>query len=249
MVTADRFSGAQARRLLRHMRHGSLATLDRETGLPYASLVNFATDLAGLPVIFISRLARHAQNLLFNPGASLLAVDMPAARDVLTASRVTVLGTFQPIASEALAERYGDHHPGARMYLDFTDFSFWRLSPRLVHGVAGFGRIETLDADEVFLPSSGMAAFGELARSAASHLNEDHPDVVRLFAARLSGHKEGDWRVTSIDPDGALIEGRSEAVRRDFDRVVTTSEELREAFVRLVDQTKIDGKKSNSDVR
>src|SRR6266540_1235926 len=102
MVTANGFSGVEARRLLRQIRHGSLATFDRETGYPYASLVNFATDLAGLPVIFISRLARHTHNLLFNPKASLLVARLPTSGDVLTGSRVTVLGEFQPVAREAL---------------------------------------------------------------------------------------------------------------------------------------------------
>src|SRR2546423_1893555 len=106
------FSGPEARLLLRRERHATIATLDRETGYPYASLVNFATDLAGFPVIFISRLARHTANLLDNPQGSLLACGSPPARgDMLTGSRVTVIGNFEPVARELVAERYGDHHP------------------------------------------------------------------------------------------------------------------------------------------
>src|SRR5438874_12930062 len=107
MVTASQSPGAEARRLLRHMRHGSLATFDRETGYPYASLVNFATDLAGLPVIFISQLARHTYNLQSNPRSSLLAARLPDSGDVLAGARVTVVGDFRQVAREAAAERYG----------------------------------------------------------------------------------------------------------------------------------------------
>jgi len=233
MVTASRFPGAEARRLLRHMRHGSLATLDRETGHPYASLVNFATDLAGQPVIFISGLARHTYNLQSSPKASLLAACLPPSGDVLTGARVTVLGEFEQIAAEGMAERYGDHHPQARMYLDFPDFSFWRLRARLVHGVAGFGRIETLAADEVFLPETAIGGFAELAADAATHLNHDHADAVRLFATRLLQREEADWRVTSIDPDGALLEGAGQVVRLDFNDVALSARDLRAEFVQL----------------
>jgi putative heme iron utilization protein len=235
MVTANGFSGFDARRLLRQIRHGSLATFDRETGYPYASLVNFATDLAGLPVIFISRLARHTHNLLFNPKASLLVARLPASGDVLTGSRVTVLGEFQPAAREAVAARYGDHHPKARMYLDFPDFSFWRLEARLVHAVAGFGRIETLDAEAVFLPGSAVQDFAALATSAAVHLNQDHAEAVRLYATRMLGRSDAQWRVTSIDPDGAFLESGNEAIRLDFDAVVESGGDLRRAFVEISD--------------
>jgi putative heme iron utilization protein len=235
-MTASGFSGAEARRLLRNIRHGSLATIDRETGYPYASLVNFATDLAGWPVIFISRLARHTSNLLSNPKTSLLAVSPPPAGDVLTGGRVTVLGDMEKLDHESIAERYGDHHPEARKYLDFPDFSFWRLRPKLVHGVAGFGRIQTHDAGEVFLSRDVLSGFPALAKGAAAHLNQDHADAVRLYATRLLGQKEADWRVTSIDPDGAVLESGDAVVRLDFDAVSSSSADLRAAFVRLAER-------------
>ena len=239
MVTASGFPGAEARRLLRRIRHASLATLDRETGYPYASLVNFATDLMGRPVIFISQLARHTYNLQSNPSSSLLAAHLPDSGDVLTGARVTVLGEFRPVAREAVAERYVACHPDARMYLDFPDFSFWRLDAKLAHGVAGFGRIETLDAQDVFLPHAVTAGFAELAASAVAHVNQDHAEVVRLYATRLLGKHQGDWRVTSIDPDGAILEADHEIVRVDFDAVVSSPEELRAAFMDLAQQARM----------
>ncbi|MFL5258989.1 MAG: HugZ family protein [Hyphomicrobiales bacterium] len=229
------FSGPEARLLLRRERHATIATLDRETGYPYASLVNFATDLAGFPVIFISRLARHTANLLDNPQGSLLACGSPPARgDMLTGSRVTVIGNFEPVARQLVAERYGDHHPAARMYLNFEDFSFWKLHPRLVHGIAGFGRIETHEPERVFLDEQAVADFAELAASARAHLNEDHRKAVRSLIPKLLGWAEDDWRVTSIDPDGVLLEAAGDVRRIDLGRVALTADELRAAFVQLV---------------
>jgi heme iron utilization protein len=144
------FSGAEAHALLSRATVGSLGTLDRESGAPYVSVVNVALDGGGLPVIFISRLARHTQNLEQDARASLLVSELPREGDALTGPRVTVLGKFHPAAHAEIAELYAARHPAARMYLDFPDFSFWRLEPTVVHAVAGFGRIETMTAEEVF---------------------------------------------------------------------------------------------------
>ena len=52
-----------AKALLRATRAGTLATIDRNTGHPFASLVNVATDADGSPLILVSRLATHTANL------------------------------------------------------------------------------------------------------------------------------------------------------------------------------------------
>ena len=139
----------EVRRLLRQARGGSLATLDRDTGHPYASLVNVAIDLAGRPILFISRLAWHTRNLEKNPKASLLVSEPDKGND-LAAARLTVIGEFARSDDDDLRTSYLTHHPEARVYLDFADFSFWLMRPQRVHAIAGFGRIETLDANEVF---------------------------------------------------------------------------------------------------
>jgi putative heme iron utilization protein len=144
------FSGSEARAMLTRARTASLGTLDFETGGPYVSLANIATDAAGLPVILISRLARHTQNLEKDGRGSILVSELPAAGDALTGARVTILGTFLTIRDADARQRYLAHQPESAMYVDFADFSFWRLTPNLVHAVAGFGRIETLPPEEVF---------------------------------------------------------------------------------------------------
>lgn len=119
-------------------------------GRTYVSVVNLALDAAGLPIVLISRLARHTQNLSKDARASLLVSELPAEGDALTGPRMTVLGGFRPTGDPEIREAYVAQHPESRIYVDFPDFSFWRMEPRLVHAVAGFGRIETLMPDEVF---------------------------------------------------------------------------------------------------
>ena len=138
------------RQLLRRARTCSLSTLTRGDGTPYGSLANIATDGAGRPLILISRLAWHTQNLEVDARSSVLAGELPAKGDALVGPRVTVLGRFERVEDANLRRRYLARHPQAALYADFPDFSFWRLSPTAIHGVAGFGRIETLTPDEVF---------------------------------------------------------------------------------------------------
>ena len=61
-----------ARHLMRTALKGSLATLDRDTGHPYASLVLVATEPDGAPIFLISKLALHTKNLQKDPRASVL---------------------------------------------------------------------------------------------------------------------------------------------------------------------------------
>ncbi len=53
-----------ARSLLRRSRQGALATLMARGGDPYCSLANVATHADGSPILLISRLALHTQNIL-----------------------------------------------------------------------------------------------------------------------------------------------------------------------------------------
>src|SRR5712691_4253869 len=66
---------ALAKALLRATRAGTLATLDRNTGHPFASLVNVATDADGSPVILTSRLSTHTANLEADGRCSLLLAE------------------------------------------------------------------------------------------------------------------------------------------------------------------------------
>src|SRR6187549_4199474 len=71
-IAADFAPKELGKALLRGTRTATLATLDRNTGHPFASLVNVATDLDGAPLILVSRLATHTANLEVDGRASLL---------------------------------------------------------------------------------------------------------------------------------------------------------------------------------
>src|SRR5689334_16962610 len=85
--------------LLRSIRAGTLATLDRNTGHPFASLVNVATDADGAPLILVSRLSTHTANLEQDGRASVLLATTGKG-DPLAHPRLTLLGTFKPLARD-----------------------------------------------------------------------------------------------------------------------------------------------------
>jgi heme iron utilization protein len=86
-----------AKGLLRTTRAGSLATIDRNTGHPFASLVNVATDVDGAPLIFVSRLSTHTANLEADGRASVLLASTGKG-DPLAHPRLTLLGDFIQVA-------------------------------------------------------------------------------------------------------------------------------------------------------
>jgi heme iron utilization protein len=234
------FTGTEARMLLRRARTAALGTQNLDPAGPYVSLANIATDPQGHPVIFISKLAWHTRNILADPQGSVMVSEIPQSGDALTGPRVTIMGRFEAIPPSEIAERYAHHHPAARVYLDFPDFSFWRLRPQKIHAVAGFGRIETMEPDEVFLAEKAAAPVMAMAAGAIQHMNEDHADAVELYAQRLLGAGPGKWQITAIDPDGAHLELDGRALRLAFDRPVDSGEGLRQAFVALAQKARSD---------
>lgn len=230
MTKSRSFTGTDARQLLRRARSGTLATLNRDGGVPYASLVNVGTDVDGRPVVLVSQLAWHTQNLLADGRASLLLAEPPEQGDVLTGARLTVMGRFVRSDETRLRRRYLARHPEAERYADFGDFAFWRLEPETVHAVAGFGRIETLQADEVFPPLPEMMALEE---GAITHMNADHGDALRLYATSLLGGPEGDWKVSSVDSDGINLNSRGRSLWLAFPHPVSTAKDLRSSLATL----------------
>ncbi len=143
---------ALARRLLDEARHAALAVLEPGTGHPWASRVAIATDEHGAPVMLVSSLAPHTAALQADSRCSLLLGE-PGAGDPLAHPRMTIVGRASciddPAARGRVRERYLAVHPKAALYVDFADFSFWRVEVERAALNAGFGRAYGLAAADV----------------------------------------------------------------------------------------------------
>ena len=101
---------ALAKTLLRTVRAGALATLDRDTGHPFASLVTVATAPEGTPLLLLSGLSAHTRNLEAEPRASILLAQTGKG-DPLAHPRLTVTGRAARTDQPLLAERFLARHP------------------------------------------------------------------------------------------------------------------------------------------
>lgn len=222
-----------ARQILRRALKGTLATLDRGSGHPYASLVTLATDMSGQPIVLISRLALHTQNLIADDRASILADGTGADGNPLAGGRVTLIGRVRPSTDEAVRRRFLARHPDARDYAGFTDFAFHVLEVERAHFVGGFGRIVSLDASETLIGLESAEALLAGEADILDHMNQDHQETINLFATALLGSEPGPWRMTGVDPEGCDIVNLGAALRLPFAQRVTSPQGVRQEFVRL----------------
>src|SRR5215208_469499 len=118
-------------------------------GAPYASLVNVASD-GGEPILLLSRLAWHSQNILADNRACLLISEDAEGKDPLEGPRVSLIGRLSSIERKRAEARYFTIHPKARSYARFADFSFFGLNVEKAHYVAGFGQIVTMERSQLF---------------------------------------------------------------------------------------------------
>jgi putative heme iron utilization protein len=226
-----------AKSLLRSIRAGTLATLDRNTGHPFASLVNVATDVDGSPVILVSRLSTHTANIEVDGRASVLLAQTGKG-DPLAHPRLTVLGEMVRVAPDAtdqarVRRRFLARHPKSELYAGFADFSFWRMSIASAHLNGGFARAADLTADDVRADLAGADALIAAEPEAVAHMNADHAEACRLYATRLLGEPEGAWKMTGIDPDGADLALGDRTARLAFPQRVTEPGDLRQVLVTL----------------
>jgi heme oxygenase (biliverdin-IX-beta and delta-forming) len=189
--------GAEARRFLRHRRHGVLSTLSRKfEGYPFGSIVPFALDHAARPVMLISALAEHTRNLQADSRVSLLAQD--AGQDVQAGARLTLIGDARPGMQMALA-RYLNYVPGADKLLALGDFSFWTITPRALRFIGGFGDIRWISAESYAPPAHALA---EQEDGIISHMNLEHAQALRDFCRCYHRRNAEAPVMIGIDCDG-----------------------------------------------
>lgn len=241
--TADFNASRLTRQLLRRSRQGALATLMAESGDPYCSLVNVASHADGSPILLISRLALHTKNILADNRVSLM-LDERAAGDPLEGARIMLAGRAEEAAAEAagmLRQRYLNAHPSAEAFVDFKDFSFFRIVPSGAHLVAGFGRIIDLQPSQFLTEIGDASELLEAEQGAVEHMNGDHREAMNLYATKLLGADSADWACTGCDPDGMDMRAEAATLRLDFPERVKNGNELRKMLVRLAGEARAKG--------
>jgi putative heme iron utilization protein len=230
----------RVRTLVHRARTGTLATLSRHRpGFPFASVMPFGLDPAGDPVVLVSSMAMHTQNLASDGRASLLVAQAGWEDDPLAGSRVTLMGTAVRLAGDAAAavrDPYLARHPNARYWVDFDDFAFWRLAVADLYLVAGFGAMGWVTADDYRVATPDPLA--DVADAIIGHMNADHADALVLICAHVGGASVDAATMTSVDRMGFRVRARTgermHGMRINFPTEVRTSEDARRVFVGMV---------------
>ena len=74
---------------------------------------------------------------------------------------------------------------------------------------------------DVLTDVSDAQALIEAEADAIAHMNADHAEACRLYATKLLGAPDGDWRCVGIDPEGLELQQGRNALRLFFPQRVT----------------------------
>jgi len=192
---ARRLSHAEkARTVLLASASGTLSTLHHETGWPYGSILNFATEARSMDhggprlVTFVSKLAEHTANLLQSPKASLLVTAIQGSGDRLATARATLLAEVVMVEkTQGAKDAFLASHPSAS-YVHFDDFLCFELRVKSIRYIGGFGEMSWITGEDFSSAEADpIAADTQATKAAVEHCNADHADAVLEMAQAFSG--------------------------------------------------------------
>jgi heme iron utilization protein len=245
----------QAKTVLLNNTQATLSTISG--GFPFGSLVNY-TVWEHQPILLLSKLAEHTQNLLADNKVSLFVTRPNPRLDAMEWARLTLLGEAH-LAEPKLLEQHSDEqqslrqayleqHPKASLYVDFPDFSFYQIRLQSVRFVGGFGSMGWISVPDFWAATSDPVA--TLSEGVIEHMNADHCDAMQLIArhqlgqkapAYLLGSDQAHIEMISVDQSGYELRmrpldakqgGDEQRLRVQFQSECRTSKELRLELVR-----------------
>jgi putative heme iron utilization protein len=225
-------------------RIGSLSTISRkQPGFPFGSVMPYALDASGRLIFLISTMAMHTQNLQADLRASLLVTQPDGGGDPLGASRVTVIGNALKIPqAEVAAARalYLERYANSKYWVDFEDFSFYRMDVLDVYYVGGFGVMGWVPASDYELAQPDPLA--DAAAGIIEHMNTDHKDALIVLARVFGGVDCQEAAMTAVDRLGFHVRLKTQdgmrGVRIGFLREVSNPAETRKVLVEMVQQAR-----------
>jgi heme oxygenase (biliverdin-IX-beta and delta-forming) len=231
----------RARTLAALGRIGSLSTHSRKfPGFPFGSLMPYAADELGRPIIFISSMAMHTQNLQQDPRASLFVTEPHASGDPLGSARVTLIGTAAEAPAAEVGELYLSRYENARQWQSYSDFAYYRLEVSGVYFVGGFGVMGWVSAAEYAAARPDPLA--ETGPGIIRHMNADHAAALRLIARRFAGEDADEAAMTSVDRLGFHLRlqsgDRAHGCRVAFLREVAGPEDARAVLIEMARQAR-----------
>jgi heme iron utilization protein len=234
----------RARTLVYLGRTGSLSTLSRkQPGFPFGSVMPYGLDARGRPIFLISTMAMHTQNLQSDTRSSLLVIQDDAGGDPLGASRVTLVGNVLPIPQSEMADArqlYLARYANSKYWVDFEDFSFYRMDVVDVYYVGGFGVMGWVSASEYESAQPDLLA--DAAADIIRHMNADHGDALILLARTFASIESQEATITAVDRLGFHLRLKTQdgmrGTRIAFSREVSNQAETRKVLAEMAHQAR-----------
>ena len=223
-----------ARMLVRSHRSGVLSSHSvKVSGYPYGSALPHVTDHAGRPVVLISHLAEHTQNLETAARASFIVCDSGA--DLQARPRVTVLGRAQAMVDTAsMARRYLRFYPDQMRYLEIGGFRFFALEPFQVRFIQGFGGLHWIAGESYLAPEAMREAEDDIL----AHMNQDHGDALHAYCRHVHRVEAQTAEMVGCDCDGFDVRAGERLLRFDFAEPVLDPGQARRALVQLARESR-----------
>jgi putative heme iron utilization protein len=243
-AVAESTFAERARTLVYLGRVGSLSTVSRkQPGFPFGSVMPYGLDDRANPVLLISTMAMHTQNVQADPRSSLLVTQPDTIGDPLGASRVTLIGNILPVPVSEVGEArrvYLARYTNSKYWVDFDDFSFYRMHVVDVYYVGGFGVMGWVTDSEYY--SAKPDPLADAATDIIQHMNTDHGDALVELARVFAGIESQEVAMTSVDRLGFHVRLKTEDGTRSahiaFLREVSSAEEARTVLVEMVGQAR-----------
>jgi heme oxygenase (biliverdin-IX-beta and delta-forming) len=150
-----------------------------------------------------------------------------------------LIGHVLPVPEAELAQArtlYLDRYANSRYWVDYEDFSFYRMDIVDVYFVGGFGVMGWVAADEYVAAQPDPLA--DAMNGIITHMNADHKDSLVLLARRFAQIEAEQAQMTSVDRLGLQVRlTTAEGVRGariPFTREVRSAAELRKVVVEMV---------------
>jgi putative heme iron utilization protein len=203
----------------------------------------YGLDDEGRPIFLISTMAMHTQNLQADPRASLFVTEPDTSGDPLGSSRVTLIGNVTRVPQAELAPTrtvYLAGYPDSKYWVDFEDFSFYRMDVVDVYYVGGFGVMGWVAASDYAQAQADPLV--EHKSDIIQHMNADHKDALILLAKQYAGIEAQEAALTSVDRLGFHLRLKThdgmKGARIAFLREVSDPAQARGVFVEMVRQAR-----------
>lgn len=219
---------------------GMLSTFSQKyEGYPSGSMVDFACDADGTPILAVSSLAVHTKDLLANPKCSLLVTRDPEDRTDLV---ITLHGDATSVAEKdkaAIRAVYLAKHPNA-FWVDFGDFQFMRIEPKAVRYVSGVATalLGSGEFSKEEYQAANVDPIAQFSKPVASHMNRDHAEDTRIIVQHSTSIPVDSAYMLDLDSLGfnvkAGYQGNTFKLRIPFPRRAEDRKDVKTLIVEML---------------